>query len=322
MVSLIEVDSNNIKVNKIIDLIINQITKCNTEQDKNNLILNYLIDFNERIINGKTNKNTIENITSGILNNFSEIINMNVVNYFYWHTKISVGIMSQITDNKYRRKIHNIVNHELEIPCQNCGNLYLEHFNSRTEYQRRLQNSLKYICNDCKIKIENLNKEIKSERDLIKEKQKIEQDNAIQKLKDIPYKEYLLTEHWKTIRKRKLRKANYKCELCNSTEKLNVHHKTYENRGCEKDEDLIVLCEDCHGKFHDKLENPKEIDIKDGNNKNIRTKHFIFNPQNGDDNLDNQINIFLDNTYYKDIIDIKMTYGSNDTYSALMLYSI
>ena len=70
----------------------------------------------------------------------------------------------------------------------------------------------------------------------------------------MPYKEYLETDHWKETRSKALKKANYKCELCNgSKDKLNVHHKTYERKGNELPEDLIVLCENCHGKFHDKI---------------------------------------------------------------------
>lgn len=67
------------------------------------------------------------------------------------------------------------------------------------------------------------------------------------------YSEYLKSEHWQKTRKRALSRAKYKCQLCgNKNEKLNVHHNTYENLGNEKNEDLIVLCESCHSKFHDK----------------------------------------------------------------------
>lgn len=83
-------------------------------------------------------------------------------------------------------------------------------------------------------------------------KNQIKED--INKLKTMPYEKYLQTEHWKATRKKALKKANYKCEVCNSIEELNVHHKTYEHRGEEPPEDLIVLCHHCHAKFHDKLD--------------------------------------------------------------------
>jgi len=73
---------------------------------------------------------------------------------------------------------------------------------------------------------------------------------SIEELRKMPYEEYLQTGHWQNIRKQALFRAKYKCQLCSNKGKLFVHHNTYENRGEEKDEDLIVLCKDCHEKFH------------------------------------------------------------------------
>lgn len=70
-------------------------------------------------------------------------------------------------------------------------------------------------------------------------------------LKTMPYGDYLQTEHWKDTRTRKLIEAGYKCQVCNSNGKLNVHHRTYENRGNEQLDDLLVLCNDCHKLFHE-----------------------------------------------------------------------
>ena len=41
--------------------------------------------------------------------------------------------------------------------------------------------------------------------------------------------------------------------MCNKALELrdaNVHHKTYDNVGKERPEDLILLCPDCHKKVH------------------------------------------------------------------------
>ncbi len=64
------------------------------------------------------------------------------------------------------------------------------------------------------------------------------------------YGEYLKSEQWGQLRKSKLKEVNYKCQLCNSNKELNVHHRTYERIFRESIEDLIVLCESCHRKFH------------------------------------------------------------------------
>ena len=76
---------------------------------------------------------------------------------------------------------------------------------------------------------------------------------SLEELKTMPYKKYLKTQHWDITKQLALERAGYKCQLCSSKESLNVHHNTYENRGEEKDKDLVVLCKVCHAKFHNKL---------------------------------------------------------------------
>lgn len=71
----------------------------------------------------------------------------------------------------------------------------------------------------------------------------------------IQYQEYLQSAHWRTLRRKALENAEHSCQLCNSESALNVHHRTYDRLGHERLADLIVLCRDCHAKFHDKLEN-------------------------------------------------------------------
>lgn len=70
-------------------------------------------------------------------------------------------------------------------------------------------------------------------------------------LRTMPYAEYLKTEHWQEMRKYALKRAAYKCQVCNASGKMNVHHRTYERRGHEDIKDLTVLCEPCHRKHHD-----------------------------------------------------------------------
>lgn len=69
----------------------------------------------------------------------------------------------------------------------------------------------------------------------------------------LPYGEYLQTDHWRYVRDRALDRAGHHCQLCGSESGLQVHHNSYENRGDERDEDLLVLCGPCHQHFHDKL---------------------------------------------------------------------
>lgn len=71
-------------------------------------------------------------------------------------------------------------------------------------------------------------------------------------LLSISYREYLQSPHWQGIKEYALLRANYRCQLCNSTGLLDVHHRTYENKGVEDHNDVIALCRRCHSKFHDK----------------------------------------------------------------------
>ncbi len=63
------------------------------------------------------------------------------------------------------------------------------------------------------------------------------------------YSKYLHTKEW-VSKRNKIREERKCCELCGSTDKLQVHHLTYENLGNEKDEDLMLLCENCHNLEH------------------------------------------------------------------------
>lgn len=71
-----------------------------------------------------------------------------------------------------------------------------------------------------------------------------------EELRSMPYARYLKTTHWQILRKRALANADHRCFYCGKTERLEVHHLSYRRRGCEFDEDLIVLCGECHAIEH------------------------------------------------------------------------
>ncbi len=66
------------------------------------------------------------------------------------------------------------------------------------------------------------------------------------------YTQYLQSDHWKKFRIKVLRHYGRTCMLCNNGKKVNVHHRTYERLGHELMTDVIVLCRECHEKFHGK----------------------------------------------------------------------
>jgi len=75
----------------------------------------------------------------------------------------------------------------------------------------------------------------------------------INTFKAMPYDEYLQTEHWQHFKTEALKASGYRCKMCNTPDDtLHVHHNNYGNRGRETFNDIIVLCGDCHAKFHGK----------------------------------------------------------------------
>lgn len=77
----------------------------------------------------------------------------------------------------------------------------------------------------------------------------------------LKYKRYINGKKFRELRKLVFERDGYKCQLCNSSENLTVHHKTYDNLYNEENhlEDLITLCYICHCAIH---KNKKNNDFK------------------------------------------------------------
>jgi len=71
-------------------------------------------------------------------------------------------------------------------------------------------------------------------------------------LKNMPYNEYLKTEHWQRVKKEVKIKCWGKCVLCNKEDNLHYHHRSYSSRGglWTEPNDVFILCADCHNLFH------------------------------------------------------------------------
>lgn len=61
---------------------------------------------------------------------------------------------------------------------------------------------------------------------------------------------YLLTPEWREKREQRMELDSYRCFRCQSEDRLNVHHITYERLGRERMSDLVTLCWSCHRKEH------------------------------------------------------------------------
>lgn len=132
--------------------------------------------------------------------------------------------------------------------CRKCGSDIEEICKTKSAYYHAKKRNFLLICDNCdRIEKEERNKKYEEEF-------KIQQE-MINTLKNMPYKEYLQTTYWDEIKKKVLKRAKFTCQLCKKNKCiLHVHHRSYEHRGegWEEEKDLICLCEDCHKKFHDK----------------------------------------------------------------------
>jgi len=72
------------------------------------------------------------------------------------------------------------------------------------------------------------------------------------------YEEYLMSEKWNEKRKQALERAQYRCQVCNSSRTLHVHHRTYARIYNEDIEDLTVLCVECHSSYHERKNEQKK----------------------------------------------------------------
>ena len=63
------------------------------------------------------------------------------------------------------------------------------------------------------------------------------------------YKKYLRSPIW-LIRRNQIVAERKSCEVCGDTEKLEVHHLSYEHLFDEPDEELLLTCDLCHETIH------------------------------------------------------------------------
>lgn len=77
-----------------------------------------------------------------------------------------------------------------------------------------------------------------------------ERTSIIEGLGRRAYHEYLASPEWEARRETVLERDGHKCKVCESVEKLHVHHLTYERKFNEPLYDLVTLCELCHKIAH------------------------------------------------------------------------
>lgn len=179
-------------------------------------------------------------------------IGKSFVNYYYWYTDFPIQVFCEwvgITQTKLLKELIEPLEFTKKCSMPYCSNEIKTQIKSRQQL-KEFKKEQSPFCSDCGKDYKEFNSQcIEQKNREIFEKIEKEKSDKIETLRAMPYKEYLKTEHWSYMRKKKLRWVDYKCQLCNSEDKLEVHHRTYENLGCEEWIDLVVLCHRCHTEF-------------------------------------------------------------------------
>lgn len=140
----------------------------------------------------------------------------------------------------------------LFIKCGACDTIFSLRMIDR-EHNERLTEVFMVLCRDCAEHQRILN-DIEGQRKLDESRAErvraFESSARSNELRSMPYQEYLDSPEWKAKRLLVLDRDGHICRLCSSSERLNVHHRTYDNRGDEPLEDLTTLCQACHEMFH------------------------------------------------------------------------
>ncbi len=199
----------------------------------------------------KRAKDTIQTVAIRGLSETSGDAQQNLLWNLYWihHKSVSTVSIAEALNIRINEIGKHVKDAYLSISCAACGKSYQVKVATRAKLKDAQGTEWRAKCPDCEAK----EQEEAAARGQERQRQIAERESRLEELRAMPYKEYLKSPEWQATRERKLKRAQYRCELCFKAGRLNVHHKTYERRGNEDDHDLIVLCGTCHAKFHDKL---------------------------------------------------------------------
>lgn len=158
----------------------------------------------------------------------------------YWQTDIPVSAIAGMLGIQEAGMLCTVIDPwPTGQRCDGCGKMLT--WTSRNQRDNKIQWTK---CLDCRSAEQEANSHAYQER--VAERQRV-----LERLRSMPYREYLQTVHWDEVRKTALKRAKYRCQMCNQQGALDVHHRTYEGRGEELAADVIVLCRNCHTIFHD-----------------------------------------------------------------------
>ena len=179
--------------------------------------------------------------------------------YFDAPTEIHRSIIKHVLGFMVKGTVQSWLceDYAVEATCYDCKEPFMYEVNSFTDLQEFRRNYGGFRNKPRQDRCPSCIYAIQHGRSKAWEQYKEEQEQKLIHLRSMPYREYLKTEHWQGIRSRALRRAQFRCQLCNISAPLHVHHRSYVYRGEEQYhmDDVIALCRGCHAKHHDIDEN-------------------------------------------------------------------
>lgn len=106
---------------------------------------------------------------------------------------------------------------------------------------------------------------------------KLNQQGLAIGIKRMTYQSFLESAYWFAVSSVAKATARMRCQVCNSSNAIEVHHRTYDTHGSEHLNmvDLVVLCGNCHGLFHGQLVPPPKPNGRRSQSPKIRSQFTI-----------------------------------------------
>ena len=73
------------------------------------------------------------------------------------------------------------------------------------------------------------------------------------------YQNYLASGAWRILRMSVISRDNCQCAICGTRNNLRVHHMSYDRGVMEEGENLVTLCEACHERVHNIVDETLKI---------------------------------------------------------------
>jgi hypothetical protein len=193
----------------------------------------------------------------------TEEIDIDFLKWYYWETDLSLEYLPSSKFSKKDGIMSKIGKYKMGVKCISCCKYIYDIAKNREDkkrllsYYKRLEtsnNERSKMCESCQHKFD-----VRKETE---EDSKNREKNLM--YATMPYEEYLKTRKWRRFARKIKKDSGFKCQECGEQLDLEVHHLTYERRGYEKDEDVIVLCHECHSGRHGiVIEKPQFISIRE-----------------------------------------------------------